>query len=68
MRFDPWKIMNGIFYCSTLLVTVWYITQFDWGLLTTIQVIEKCGILGGLMYLGEFFRTEVKDEKEMEQE
>lgn len=62
MKINLWNIMVAIFYYSTLFVTVWYITQFNWGELSSLQVIEKCGIIGGLMYLGEFFRKETKDD------
>ena len=49
-----------IFYYSTLFVSVWYILQFNWGEISTIKLVENMGILGGLMFLGEFFKKETK--------
>ncbi len=57
-----WNAINMVFYFSFLMVSVYYITIVNWVDIDVIKVIEQCGVIGGLMFLGEFFRKEM-DEK-----
>lgn len=68
MKISFFNIMFTVFYFSFLFISVWYITQFNWGELSTIEVIEKVGVLGGLMCLGDFFKKEMKEESQKNQE
>ncbi len=63
-----WKALMWTFYYMTLFVSVYYIIQLDWGTMTAFKVIESCGVIGGLMFLGEFFRKDAQDNKDVKKD
>ena len=54
----PMFIMHTVFYLMALIAGVLLIVKSELHNLEPLRVLEICGSLGGLIYLGEFFREE----------
>ena len=56
-----WKTINSIFYVIAFIGSVYFIIQIDWKNLSSVEVLRNCGSIGGLLFIGGFFRKEAKE-------
>jgi len=61
MRFDFWKIINWIFWVSTTICIVYFITNVNWKDIETINLLRDIGVIGGLMYFSDYFWKEINN-------
>ena len=60
-RLNWWKIFNWIGFVVVLIGILFFVRGTSWGSLTKVEVIGKCGVIGGLLYISDYFWREVKE-------